>query len=66
VPLIVILPGLLGLGLLPEKLVPESMVGATGAHSYNDVLPLMLARYCGPGLWTGNHSADCGIMSAWR
>src|SRR5579859_1695878 len=50
VPLIVILPGLLGLGLLPEKLVPESMAAATGAHSYNDVLPLMLARYCGPGL----------------
>src|SRR2546422_2030854 len=31
VPLIVILPGLLGLGLLPEKLVPESMV-TPGMH----------------------------------
>src|SRR5208282_2099396 len=30
VPLIVILPGLLGLGLLPEKLVPESVAAATG------------------------------------
>src|SRR6202047_3980926 len=50
VPLIVILPGLLGLALLPEKLVPESMAAVTGGHSYNDVLPLMLARYCGPGV----------------
>jgi SSS family solute:Na+ symporter len=50
VPIIVILPGLLGLAVLPEKLVPESMALASGAHSYNDVLPLMLARYCGPGL----------------
>jgi SSS family solute:Na+ symporter len=49
VPFIVILPGLLGLALLNEKLVPESAVQA-GQHSYNDVLPLMLARYCGPGL----------------
>src|SRR5579864_7933688 len=50
VPFIVILPGLLGLAVLPEKLVPESIAAATGAHSYNDVLLLMLARYCGPGL----------------
>src|ERR1700737_3587895 len=50
VPLIVILPGLLGLALLPEKLVPESVAAITGGHSYNDVLPLMLARHCGPGL----------------
>jgi solute:Na+ symporter, SSS family len=49
VPLIVILPGLIGLGVLPDKLVPESALQA-GQHSYNDVLPLMLARYCGPGL----------------
>src|SRR3984885_10784138 len=34
VPLIVILPGLLGLALLPEKLVGESQAVATGAHSY--------------------------------
>jgi len=58
------LPGLLGLGLLPEKLVPESMVGATGAHSYNDVLPLMLARYCGPGLLgLGITALIAGFMS---
>src|SRR5215470_309836 len=64
VPLIVILPGLLGLGLLPEKLVPESMVGTTGAHSYNDVLPLMLARYCGPGLLgLGITALIAGFMS---
>jgi len=50
VPFIVILPGLLGLGLLEIKLLPESEAIATGGHSYNEVLPLMLARYCGPGL----------------
>ena len=49
VPLIVILPGLLGLAVLPEHLVPESAIQA-GQHSYNEVLPLMLARYFGPGL----------------
>jgi SSS family solute:Na+ symporter len=49
VPFIVILPGLLGLAVLPEHLVPESAMQA-GQHSYNEVLPLMLARYFGPGL----------------
>src|SRR5690242_19807097 len=49
VPLIVILPGLLGLAVLPMHLVPASDLQA-GQHSYNEVLPLMLARYCGPGL----------------
>src|SRR6267378_2996214 len=49
VPLIVILPGLIGLAVLPEKLVPESAL-QPGQFSYNEVLPLMLARYCGPGL----------------
>jgi len=49
VPLIVILPGLLGRAVLPMQLVPESAVQA-GQHSFNEVLPLMLARYCGPGL----------------
>src|SRR6267142_2793237 len=49
VPLIVILPGLIGLAVLPEKLVPESAL-QPGQHSYNDVLLLVLARYCGPGL----------------
>src|SRR3981081_354425 len=50
VPVIVILPGLLGLAVLPMKLTGESTAAAMGLHSYNDVLPLMLARYCGPGL----------------
>ena len=49
VPLIVILPGLLGLAVLPYKLVGANAAGAA-THNYNDVLPLMLARYCGPGL----------------
>jgi SSS family solute:Na+ symporter len=49
VPLIVILPGLLALAVLPEKLGPEGSL-APGQHSYNEVLPLMLARYLGPGL----------------
>src|SRR5207248_11751409 len=49
VPFIVILPGLIGLAVLPEKLVPEP-IALAGGHTYNDVLPLMLARYCGPGL----------------
>src|SRR5438067_7166858 len=50
VPLIVILPGLLGLAVLPMHLVPNAPHLAPGQHSYNEVLPLMLARYCGPGL----------------
>ncbi len=63
VPLIVILPGLLGLGLLPFKLVPESAVGP-GQHSFNEVLPLMLARYCGPGLLgLGVTALIAGFMS---
>ncbi len=49
VPLIVILPGLLGLAVLPMHLVPNNEVQA-GQYGYNEVLPLMLARYCGPGL----------------
>ena len=49
VPVIVILPGLLGLAVLPMHLVPASEMQA-GQYSYNEVLPLMLARYCGPGL----------------
>src|ERR1700736_250194 len=64
VPLIVILPGLLGLAVLPLKLVPESVATVTGAHSYNDVLPLMLARYCGPGLLgLGITALIAGFMS---
>jgi len=64
VPIIVILPGLLGLGLLPMKLMPESVAAATHGYSYNDVLPLMLARYCGPGLLgLGITALIAGFMS---
>ena len=64
VPIIVILPGLLGLAVLPEKLVPESVAAVTGAHSYNDVLPLMMARYFGPGLLgLGVTALIAGFMS---
>jgi len=63
VPFIVILPGLLGLAVLPFNLVPESVVGA-GQHSYNEVLPLMLARYAGPGLLgLGITALMAGFMS---
>ena len=63
VPLIVILPGLLGLAVLPMTLTAESAVVA-GGHSYNDVLPLMLARYCGPGLLgLGITALIAGFMS---
>jgi SSS family solute:Na+ symporter len=63
VPFIVILPGLLGLALLPEHLVGQSEA-INGLHSYNDVLPLMLARYCGPGLLgLGITALIAGFMS---
>ena len=63
VPFIVILPGLLGLAVLPMKLVPESLA-VNGAYTYNDVLPLMLARYCGPGLLgLGITALIAGFMS---
>ncbi|HEY4759818.1 MAG TPA: sodium/solute symporter, partial [Thermoguttaceae bacterium] len=65
VPFIVILPGLLGLGLLEMKLLPQDVAGNTpGGHSYNEVLPLMLARYCGPGLLgLGITALVAGFMS---
>jgi SSS family solute:Na+ symporter len=64
VPFIVILPGLLGLALLPEHLMGESQVAVSGGHSYNEVLPLMLARYCGPGLLgLGITALIAGFMS---
>jgi len=64
VPFIVILPGLLGLAVLPVKLVGEDVAIATGGHSYNEVLPLMLARYCGPGLLgLGITALIAGFMS---
>jgi solute:Na+ symporter, SSS family len=64
VPFIVILPGLLGLALLSVKLTGETAAVASGGHSYNEVLPLMLARYCGPGLLgLGVTALIAGFMS---
>jgi SSS family solute:Na+ symporter len=64
VPFIVILPGLIGLAVLPVKLVGETAAVGTGGHSYNEVLPLMLARYCGPGLLgLGITALIAGFMS---
>jgi len=64
VPFIVILPGLLGLAVLPIKLTGETAAVASGGHSYNEVLPLMLARYCGPGLLgLGITALMAGFMS---
>jgi solute:Na+ symporter, SSS family len=64
VPFIVILPGLLALAVLPERLVGESVAAVQGGHSYNEVLPLMLARYCGPGLLgLGITALIAGFMS---
>ena len=69
VPFIVILPGLLGLGLLPMRLVDAAQAWsdagqAAGLHSYDEVLPLMLARYCGPGLLgLGVTALIAGFMS---
>src|SRR5579875_3257044 len=65
VPFIVILPGILALAVLPEHLVGESQAATMhGAHTYNEVLPLMLARYCGPGLLgLGITALIAGFMS---
>ncbi len=42
----------------------ESVAAATGQHSYNEVLPLMLIRYCGPGLLgLGITALVAGFMS---
>ncbi len=74
VPFIVILPGLLGLALrdpavangIPH-LVGQDMVTANpaaGLHSYNEILPLMMARYLGPGLLgLGITALIAGFMS---
>ena len=64
VPFIVILPGLLALSVLPFHLVPQDIAIQTGQHSYNEVLPLMLVRYCGPGLLgLGVTALIAGFMS---
>ena len=49
---------------LPFRLVPETMAGVTRVHTYNEALPLMLARYCGPGLLgLGVTALIAGFMS---
>jgi SSS family solute:Na+ symporter len=64
VPFIVILPGLLGLALLPVKLTGEAAAAASNGHSYNEVLPLMLGRYFGSGLLgLGITALIAGFMS---
>jgi SSS family solute:Na+ symporter len=70
VPLIVILPGLICLGLMQDghplyHLVPADIAkGNPALHSYDQVLPLMLIRYCGPGLLgLGITALVAGFMS---
>lgn len=70
VPFIVIVPGLLALAVLKNPdgsvmhLVGENMVDAQHPYSYNEVLPLMLIRYCGPGLLgLGITALVAGFMS---
>ncbi|MGB7188740.1 MAG: sodium:solute symporter family protein [Acidobacteriaceae bacterium] len=64
IPFFVILPGLLAIAVLPFHLVGQSVAVATGQHSYNEVLPLMLVRYCGPGLLgLGVTALIAGFMS---
>ncbi len=63
VPFIVILPGLLGLAVMPG-LVGQNQAAATGAATYNEILPLMMARYLGPGLLgLGVTALIAGFMS---
>ncbi len=69
VPFIVILPGLICLGLTSHghpvyHLVGQNAVDAAHPYSYNEVLPLMLIRYCGPGLLgLGITALVAGFMS---
>jgi solute:Na+ symporter, SSS family len=71
VPFIVILPGLIALGLINHStgqplyhLVPADVAKVTGQQSYDNVLPLMLIRYCGPGLLgLGITALVAGFMS---
>jgi SSS family solute:Na+ symporter len=71
VPFIVILPGLLALSVLKNPdgsimhLVASNIAkGQVGVHTYDEVLPLMLIRYCGPGLLgLGITALVAGFMS---
>ncbi len=71
VPIIVTIPGLLGLAILMDKsgalmvLVPESDPRANITHhTFNDVLPLLMGQYLGPGLLgLGVTAMIAGFMS---
>jgi SSS family solute:Na+ symporter len=71
VPLIVTIPGLLGLAVLthsngsPIVLVPENDPRAGITHqTFNDVLPLLMGKYLGPGLLgLGVTAMIAGFMS---
>jgi len=64
VPFIVILPGLLALAVLPFHLYPDNVALALHKYSYDQVLPLMMARYLGPGLLgLGITALIAGFMS---
>jgi SSS family solute:Na+ symporter len=71
VPFIVILPGLLALVVLRNPdgslmhLVGQNLATpGSGLHSYNEVLPLMMVRYLGPGLLgLGITALIAGFMS---
>ena len=53
-----------GVGRFAFPLLPEGVAVATNGHSYNEVLPLMLVRYCGPGLiGLGVTALIAGFMS---
>ncbi len=68
VPIIVILPGLIGVAVLTHEngglgLLPEAGAGPM-QHTYNEVLPLLLVRYAGPGLLgLGITALIAGFMS---
>jgi SSS family solute:Na+ symporter len=57
VPAIVILPGLIGIAVLPK-------LGPGTEYSYNSVLPLLMQRYLGPGMMgLGVTALIAGFMS---
>ena len=70
IPFFVILPGLLGLVVLHNNdgtlmhLVGQNAVSTANPNSYNEVLPLMMERYLGPGLLgLGITALIAGFMS---
>ncbi|NVM04760.1 MAG: Na+/galactose cotransporter, partial [Candidatus Helarchaeota archaeon] len=62
IPFVVILPGLIGIAVLPELKPADS--GAFSLNSYNAVLPLLIKRYFAPGLLgLGVTALIAGFMS---